>query len=886
MNKYFKYSLILTGFLSQSVLNAASLDNNKIISNSPVKAGKIFKLNVEIPPECSESKVSFNGEKRILPANLHTYKVPKIALNKSRVFSDPNSPVKKAVSPVAKYTSLVSVKMPQDGKKYYIWANAKGGSICIKSNLNGKQKELKWNWISGKNYSWRFMGCYDNSQVGTSFSLMNDTNTKTTAVAGVLLTTDQGYKPDKNSFYPGRFLWQTDESSVGTHYIPLRMTVGGKTFKRKIKIKVLKANSAKSSPKLRVPNNQQVNISLGEQAKSLKSLKGFNCYNSDFVELLKKRPYGINFPVSKKILALKCKKFPKLPSEYSIPINSKFAGLAFLNTEYWQGEVGQQVAFYKIVYSDSSSITIPIREEFELSGSLRSPKTRNSIYLTSSYSSLTDFHVSLFTWKNPHPQKTIRKVIFSNALSRFSEEENKIIPLNVTGMSSQILLSLTGIKSSKDTAKLIEQQKSKKQKNLEKAYVTVDFRKVSGKINPYLFSTNETFQMQTDNPVYKAYSKRMAQIGCRMFRLHGGWRLTSVYPKGLNGPKLYPKLDKGIRDILKDGPNRVIMICINYVPKYINPKKAEDREHFANLCADLLEHFEKEKIPVKYWEIFNEAHFEGVDGDYSLWEMFNLTAKKLKAINPSIKIGGYAPCWPSISNMRHFYKFCNKDMDFISWHKYPTGSSKTSDAYIMASTNTFGSDTRAIKKMVQQVTPGRKIEFALTEYNINWNWKPHDPRQATHKGAVWLASVLNHLIRAEADIAQTWHSYNGGTFGLISNNLEVRPAAKLLSLCNRFLKDKYILAQSNDKLVECLGFVEKGKQIGLLLINKANHKKQVKITCLNLPQIPVNFIEGNASEYTIGPNGFEQKNSNIENINYIKMNPFELKIFVVKNKQK
>ena len=119
----------------------------------------------------------------------------------------------------------------------------------------------------------------------------------------------------------------------------------------------------------------------------------------------------------------------------------------------------------------------------------------------------------------------------------------------------------------------------------------------------------------------------------------------------------------------------IIMICINKIPKYIDPLKEADRKQFAALCADLLEHFKKEKIRVKYWEIYNEVYFKGVKQDRSLWKMYNLTAEKLKKIDPALKIGGYAPCWPTLAGIRDFYLHCHKYVDFVSWHKYPTGSS-------------------------------------------------------------------------------------------------------------------------------------------------------------------------------------------------------------------
>jgi len=84
----------------------------------------------------------------------------------------------------------------------------------------------------------------------------------------------------------------------------------------------------------------------------------------------------------------------------------------------------------------------------------------------------------------------------------------------------------------------------------------------------------------------------------------------------------------------------------------------------------------EEKLNVRYWEIYNGVYFQSIDSDRALWTMYNLAAKKMKEIDPSIKIGGYAPCWPSVGKIKDFYQHCNKYVDFISWHKYLTGSVK------------------------------------------------------------------------------------------------------------------------------------------------------------------------------------------------------------------
>ena len=879
--KIFLRTIILFLFFACIHIIAKTTKEFQISTNSPVEAGKTFKLIIT-PSTDKHMEFEFNGETHVIPYGLKLFNASENALPNTKIIADNKSAWGKSVCGTNKYQSIVSIKFPQDAKAYSIWVRVKGGALCLRNYLKGKSKEMKWNWICSESYSWRYFGNYTNTQTGTNIIFMTKDNNQPAVIDSVLLTTDKNYIPEKKCVVPTLFTWQTNVSSTGSHEMLVTADIEGKKDTHKIKVEILPYDT-KNAPAndFIISKETLVNIPLGDSTQSAASYPDFNIFNQTYRDFFSQPHLGIVFPVKPEFMALKCQKYPQLPEEVKIPVKKKLAGLAFLHTEYWQGEVGQKIAFYRIKYSDSTTLDIPIREEFEIAGSLRSSKTQNAIALFKAYSKAIDFHMALFIWKNPHPDKKIENITFSNRLSRFSKEENKIIPLNVTSMSSQILINIFGIKDDATVNRLLVRQSSKSYDEQQEVFATVDFGKVVGKISPYLFGTNETGIMNTDIPEFKAYGRKMAKIGCRIFRLHSGWRPENVYPKGIKGPKLYKDLDAGIRNILKEHPERVIMICINAIPKYIDPLKEKDREHFAAICADLLKHFKKENIPVKYWEIYNEAYFNGVKEDRSLWKMYNLTAEKLKAIDPTIKIGGYAPCWPTISGIRDFYQHCHRNVDFLSWHKYPTGSSKTSDSYIMSSANSFGKDAQGIREMVEKITPGKKIEYALTEYNINWNWKPHDPRQANNKGAVWLASVLYHLILENVDIATTWHSRSGGTFGLISDKNEVRPTAELLYLCNRYLiKTNYVMSKTNDKNLECLGLIQSGKYVGILLINKNNKFRQVKISNLSLPHLPDKYFEGNALEYTIGTKGLSRQKSNIGRKMELSIGPYEIKIVI------
>jgi xylan 1,4-beta-xylosidase len=853
-----------------------------IKDNSPVKAGDIFELTVSAGSQDKSVTATFNGITRQIPGGIMIFKGFEHATDNSTIADTPQATWGKSVHNTCKYQTIFTVDMPVDKEKYSIWVRAKGSALCLRKYSDGKSAEAKWNWNRSQDYTWRLMGRFSAEELGGKFSLMTDNNSEPTYIDTVILSKDESFKPSGKLADNARFIWQTDASSVGRHTLPLSIKVENETFTREVSIEVLPAENGSDAGSDVLSTSSYEFIPFANSVISAGNLPDFNFINESYKKFFSHPVAGLKFPSTTGFIALDCKRYPDLPSSVRIEVGRKLAGFAFLHTQYWQGEVGQQVALYQVHYKDGSHIDIPLFEEVNICGSARIPHTPKAIFVYASQSPLIDFNITLLPWKNPHPDKEISHIMFTNSIVRNFKGENTTIPLNVSSMTSQILIHLAGINTDEAVNSLLTLLSASTKATIGKDTATVNFGEAAGKINPMIFSTNETGIMESDIQAFTDYLKIMDKIGCHIFRLHSGWNLSKIFPEGLTGPRHFEKLDNGIRRVLKDHPERKIMICINKIPPYIDPLKEKDRQEFAALCAELLSHFKKEGIPVEYWEIYNEAYFRGVQPDRSLWKMYNLTAEALKKIDPNIKIGGYAPCYPTVGGLADFFSHCNKNVDFISWHKYPTGSTTTSDEYLMKSTATFGDDARKIRAALKKIAPNRNIELALTEYNMNFDWKPHDPRQANHKGACWLASVLNHLIKADTDIAQTWHSRGGGTFGLVDRDArEIRPAAKVLYLGNNYIKGDYVSSESSHPDIEVLGFINP-KQFGILVINKSAQEREVSLTFLNAPKISCNPFEGNTRVFSISETGYTITRETFFDASTakLKLKPFETRVWV------
>ncbi len=817
-----------------------SAEITKVDYPAKVRAGDEFKLVIEAKGAPGETLIyEFNGETRTAPSDMIYYPAVDYKSNYTTTVDD------NAVTSTSKYHTLCMMPFPQDAKKYTVWIRYSGGPICLRS----QKKELKWSWKAPAGMEWVNFGSFDAGTMGQSLAVMGSPKEPFAKVEAVMLTSADVKAFTPGIYPPNVFTWRPGKSAVGQH--ELKVKVNG--AEKNVKFEVTAEDDAVEK-NLTIAPDRQFPLEPRQLSVNAENYPLFDFFNDHYRKVLADNPYGLKFN-DKFMLPLKLNEYPNLADTVEFEINKKVAGLAFLLTEYWQGEVNQEVAHFQVNYEDGTSVRIPIREEIEVCGSLRNRNPQGAVFAGIVNSKSIEYNLTILPWVNPHPEKTVKSLFFSNVQTVFNKDENKIIPLNVASVSSQILLSLIGLSDKADAVRLAAAVKTPRTQDTGSADVTIDYARTGGKIHPSVFGTNETGVMTTDDATFDHYLKRMKEINCKNFRFHSGWNLETVYPAKLANPN-YGPLVKTIDKLYAANREWQVMICFNYIPKYVDPKTPEGRKLFAALCADLVRELNiKRKLHIKYWEIYNEVYFTKIEEDRALWHMYNEAAEAMRKVDPSIKIGGYAPCWPVVSNIRDFYEHCHKNIDFISYHKYLTGSASTTTEYIMKQTGSFGEDARKIRAVAEEITPGKPVELALTEYNINFNWKPHDPRQGNYIGAAWLASVLNHLIRADVEIAQTWHSRGGGTFGLISGEGVIRPMGELLAVCNNYVSGDYVWSQSSNEQIECLGF-RNPHAAGFLIVNKSGKSVTVKMSILNVPAFKESLIIPAARSFAITEAGF------------------------------
>jgi len=178
-----------------------------------------------------------------------------------------------------------------------------------------------------------------------------------------------------------------------------------------------------------------------------------------------------------------------------------------------------------------------------------------------------------------------------------------------------------------------------------------------------------------------------------------------------------------------------------------------DFQKWAVIAAHTVRHYTEGwnngfQFPIEYWEVWNEpdlaAQFwTGTSEQY--YQLYEETARAIKAVNPKLKVGGPA-CTGGLREayVERFLRYCaehNVPLDFFSWHSY--GGRGEFNPY------QFRSDAERIRHALDDAG------FPHAE-NINTEWNAGIQRglfSHTPSGAAFYASVLANLLDADVDHA-------------------------------------------------------------------------------------------------------------------------------------
>ena len=362
------------------------------------------------------------------------------------------------------------------------------------------------------------------------------------------------------------------------------------------------------------------------------------------------------------------------------------------------------------------------------------------------------------------------------------------------------------------------------------------------------YSLNAFRNFGNEVPANPEYQKNISYINPGMLRYHNsgmvgdsqkaaGWIKSETHAWDVDKIKAvtanWPK-----------GP--AVQITIPRWPDWMSssPEKLLDEQNYeayATLCADLVRIINLElKLGVKKWEPMNERELvyiralekAGKKEQYSkLITIFNLCAKKMKAVDPTIQVGGPAVAsagWTEV--VTRFAEGTRGNLDFFSCHLYAGNDAAASDEHIFNTAVSFGPTLAAVSKILKKKT-GREIEISLNEFNINYTFKTADKRMTNHKGAVFDALVMISVLSNGCTSTCAWNDADH-VYGKMSNKFVLRPSAHLYHLLNTYFVGDVVTTVSSDKtrIVPFAVFDEKSGRKSILLVNRSGAPQSVNLT--------------------------------------------------------
>jgi hypothetical protein len=216
---------------------------------------------------------------------------------------------------------------------------------------------------------------------------------------------------------------------------------------------------------------------------------------------------------------------------------------------------------------------------------------------------------------------------------------------------------------------------------------------------------------------------------------------------------------------------------------------------------------------VKFWEMGNELNGEWEAGHIMLdgskmtadkyVERYVEFAKAMKAVDPTIKIGG-----PSCDVEHHDDYFepllrdAGKYVDFITLHYYSLRSSLAPENELFDGLGNLPPIMNRLNELLEKYQPGRKdeIEISITE----WNSKlPKDQDAYRLFNGLWFSAWIGEMLKEGVDSATVWDMFSGEDNGhglLVQRGDEYVPTGRYWAfwLWSHYMADTLVKTSVDD----------------------------------------------------------------------------------------
>lgn len=267
----------------------------------------------------------------------------------------------------------------------------------------------------------------------------------------------------------------------------------------------------------------------------------------------------------------------------------------------------------------------------------------------------------------------------------------------------------------------------------------------------------DTFSADVTGYGYHSYLTNDPQVRAMLAGRYGSMRMglkfavpgdvTSAIVANGDGADTSVSANAWIRSIKDAGSQPVVIVPVDPVE-----------------AAAIVRHFNTGPAadPVKRWIVGNEPNTKPETKDPTVYAArFNSAYDAMKAVDPSITVGGPAMSDPNWDYLRPFLTASGSRVDFVDFHKYGAGEHAACDSALLAATADWGADVEKVRAMVRELVPARadRIGIQIGETNSDWGIHPDpagcgnigtEPVQYRNTAIWWSASVFGHLARTGA----------------------------------------------------------------------------------------------------------------------------------------
>ena len=260
---------------------------------------------------------------------------------------------------------------------------------------------------------------------------------------------------------------------------------------------------------------------------------------------------------------------------------------------------------------------------------------------------------------------------------------------------------------------------------------------------------------------------------------------------------------------------------------------ADQFDAFAAFCADLVRITNVDNdFAIPYFEITNER-----DGLYwvdlqkmnqpdrldELTRIYNLCAKAMKAVDPSIQTGGPAAMRPDyVAELKRFATATLPDLDFLSAHGYASGKLEESDFSIYNKTQKIGDHISDLQAMLDRgqsrskhPDPPQRIRDQLDLGNAR---TPH----AQPQGRGFRRAVLRGIRRTISSTSATPGMSATASTARWTRTSTLRPAAHVFHYANEWMMGDAVKVETSDPTKVVVFASKNDSKAGLLVINRSS----------------------------------------------------------------